>query len=355
MAGHRILLVDDQKESTRILRSSLESLEKDFVIDDVLSGEEAILELTRGDIDLLVADVRLPGISGLELMDQFKKRNPEMKVVLVSGVTDPKIRQEVAQAGADAFFFKPIEIADFLDSVERILGLVETILPHELHLEKEEPVDEEEEATGMTERITQLRDELKATAVFLLGEQGQVLVRAGTLPDTEIENSLMPTLMSAFSSGVKISHFLGQQIPNNLFSFHGKEHDLFLAPVVEAYCLLIVTDPIKVSKTGEIAKTAQNAAESVLIHLSKLGVSTHSSEAAPAAAPAPEPEEPIEDLSDPELESLFAQANKKQVKQEDADAFWESLSEEEIKPEQASGDSLSYDQAVQLGLAPSDE
>ncbi len=74
MAGPRILIVDDQREIARVLQSSLEGLEHELEISLAMSGEEAILELTRGDIDLLVADVRLPGISGLELMEKFKSR-----------------------------------------------------------------------------------------------------------------------------------------------------------------------------------------------------------------------------------------------------------------------------------------
>jgi two-component system response regulator RpfG len=138
MAGERIIIVDDQIEATRLVQKNLELLSEEFQISNAFSGEEALLELTSGNTDLLIADFRLPGISGLELMQRFKTHNPGGKVILISGVTDPKIRQQVAQAGADAFFFKPIDMPEFLDAVERALGLVETILPPELHLYTEE-------------------------------------------------------------------------------------------------------------------------------------------------------------------------------------------------------------------------
>ena len=353
MAESRILIVDDQKEATHIIRSSLESLEQEFTIDDVLSGEEAILELSRGPIELLIADVRLPGISGLELMEKFQKKAPEIKVILVSGVTDPKIRQEVAQAGADAFFFKPIDIADFLDSVERVLGLVDTILPPELTIERKEAIDQEQEASGMSKRITELRDELKATSVLLIGEHGKVLVRAGDLPDAEIETGLMPTLISAFTAGVKISHFLGQQNPDHLLSFRGENFDLFLAPVGEAYCLLVTTKPTLTKEVGKIAKAIQATSKAVFMNLFKLGVSTRSREAKPAPAKKPEPETKEADISDPKLEKVLVDSGK--VKKTDADAFWESAADEKISPALNSGDALSYDQAVKLGLAPSED
>jgi CheY-like chemotaxis protein len=357
MAGHRILIVDDQKEATRIIRSGLDSLEQDFTIEDVLSGEEALLEIKK-DINLLIADYRLPGISGLELMEKFTKQHPDIKVILISGVTDPKIRQEVAQAGADAFFFKPIDMADFLDSVERVLGLVETILPTEMEVEREEAIDQEKEATGMTRKITELHQELDATSVFLVGEHGQVLVRSGALPNAEIETALMPTLISAFTAGVKISHFLGQQLPDNLLSFRGENYDLFLAPIGEAYFLLVATKPTLINNTSKIAKAVQATTKAVVMSLDNLGISTQSrgtgslKSAAPAKEKPKEKKKAEEVKADPELENLLKDA--KEVKQTDADAFWESLATE-VKPDLGSGDSLSYDQAVQLGLAPSDE
>ena len=60
MTAKRILLVDDQRDVTRMLRASLETLGHHFTIVDVPSGEEALLEIKRGGVDLLITDVRLP-------------------------------------------------------------------------------------------------------------------------------------------------------------------------------------------------------------------------------------------------------------------------------------------------------
>lgn len=358
MVSHRILIVDDQKEMARMLHSGLDTLEYDLEINDVLSGEEAMLELSRGPIDLLVSDVLLPGISGLELMDKFKKNNESLKVILVSGVTDQKIRKQVAQAGADAFFFKPLELADFLDSVERVLGLVETILPHELHVHKDE-VDEEEEAVSMSDRIAMLHKEIKAAAVFLLGDQGKVLVRTGTLPDPEIIDVLVPPFMSVFNAGVRVSHFMGKSEPDNLLAFHGEEYDLYMAYVGEAYCLMIATDPIAPKDTGKIAQAASKAAEDVAANLSKLGVDTSAREGihlTPAQEETQVEEEPAEEelQSDPELEKLLGATNGEKANPDDADAFWDNFDDKEAVPLPGTGD-LSFDQAKKLGLSPSED
>ncbi len=377
MAGARIVIVDDQIEAARLLQKNLESLDQDFKISSAFSGEEALLELTGSKTDLLVADFRLPGMTGLELMQKFKARNPEGKVILVSGVTDAKIRQKVAQAGADAFFFKPIDIPEFLDAVERALGLVDTILQPELTLYSEDPIDEglpdkAETKAGITDQIAELRVSMDATAVLLVDSQGEVLARAGDLPDPELEISMMPVLLRAFTSGVSISHFLGQPTADHFYSFRGENYDLFIVPVGDPYCLMVLTRPILMQQLGSIAEQAHATARTVMLSLSRLGLtSSHVAKPEPSkpvtaeliASAGLEPEDVDPDLiyegmdtgslADEALENFFSDSEQKEVK--DADAFWDALAEEDVKPELGSGDSLSYDQAAKLGLAPDEE
>src|SRR5215216_7984635 len=137
MATQCILLVDDQRDIVRLLHSALQTLGHELDIIDAPSGEEALLEASRRKVDLLVADYRLPGISGVELMRKIKARTPDLKVIFISGMTDRKYRQEMLGAGGVAVFDKPIPLADFLDAVERSLGLVRTIFPPESSKEAE--------------------------------------------------------------------------------------------------------------------------------------------------------------------------------------------------------------------------
>src|SRR4030095_1577901 len=127
MSNPCILLVDDQRDIVRLLHSTLQTLGHQLDIVDAPSGEEALLEASRRKVDLLVSDYLLPGISGVELMRKVKVRNPELKVIFISGMTDRKARDKMWPAGAVAISEKPIPLADFLDAVERGLGLVRTI------------------------------------------------------------------------------------------------------------------------------------------------------------------------------------------------------------------------------------
>jgi CheY-like chemotaxis protein len=376
MAGNRIVIVDDQMEATRMIQKNLETLGQDFEISYALSGEEALLELGK-KTDLLIADFRLPGMTGLELMNKFKTRNPEGKVILISGVTDQRIRKHVAQAGADAFFFKPIDMPEFLDAVERAMGLVDTILPPELHLYSEEIMEMEEDGpdeaethAGMTDQISELRSALDAAAVLLVADQGEILFRAGDLPDPSLETALMPVLMRAFSAGVGISHFLGQHVPDHFFSFRGENYDLFLVPVGDAHCLMVLTRPILPKQLGFLAERIHATSKTVLLSLARLGILSPSTGGldsgslpgtgalgsgrlrSPTGELIPQGVD-SGSLADEGLEDLFESGPQEAIS--DADSFWDSLSTEDVQPDMSSGDSLSYDQAAKLGLAPEED
>ncbi len=81
-----VLLVDDQRDILRLLHSTLDTLKnKEIEIIEAPSGEEALLEVGRHKIDLMITDYLLPGINGVELMHKVRVRNPDVRVILITG------------------------------------------------------------------------------------------------------------------------------------------------------------------------------------------------------------------------------------------------------------------------------
>ena len=76
MVAYRILIVEDQREVSLLLRSALQTLEHDLEVVEIPSGEEAILDASRNKVDLLVTDYRLAGITGIELMRKVRSHRP---------------------------------------------------------------------------------------------------------------------------------------------------------------------------------------------------------------------------------------------------------------------------------------
>ena len=203
MSAPRVLLVDDQRDILKLLHSTLDTLAHELEIIEAPSGEEALLETSRSKIDLLVADYRLPGITGVELMHKIRAQSPDVRVILVTGMTDRKARDEILNAGAVAVFDKPISLTDFLDAVERALGLDRTIMP-------EEGDGESGQHQTLSNLLANFRQDINAQAVYLLSDRGRVLACAGALKDTSMEASLFSALMAIYSAGLKVSRFIHQ-------------------------------------------------------------------------------------------------------------------------------------------------
>src|SRR5512134_888690 len=205
MPAPSILLVDDQRDIVRLLHSTLQTLGHELDIIDAPSGEEALLEASQRKIDLLVADYLLPGISGVELMHKVKARHPGLKTIFISGFHERKARTEMLNAGAVAIFDKPIPMADFLDAVERSLGLVRTIFP------LESARGAEEHRQSLSELLIDFRQKIRADAIFLISDRARVIARAGDLYDSSMEVSMLSALMAIFSAGLKVSKFIHQE------------------------------------------------------------------------------------------------------------------------------------------------
>ena len=110
----RILVVDDEEEVRDILAEALEDF--GYAVLTAASGEEALSMLAAdGGVDMVITDVRMPGISGLELAEEIRRRWPEMKVVLISGYFLP-------QAVPQHFLKKPFHMKELASIVRAELG-----------------------------------------------------------------------------------------------------------------------------------------------------------------------------------------------------------------------------------------
>lgn len=349
---YHILIVDDQKDVSRLLRSALETIEQGLIVSEAPSGEEAVLEASRNKVDLLIADYRLPGITGVELMKKIRVRNPEVKVIMVTGVSEPRMLREVEAAGADAFFSKPVSIADFLDAVERCLGLARTIL-HTTESNKAAAASEVEERKGLSDLLVSLRKDLNAQAVLLLNGMGHVEAEAGQLPEPNIAVSLISSLMGMFTAAQKVASLINHS-ENHLHLFDSENLDGVFLPVGPAHALLLIGKGLADAKTLAAKMDLLFTARIEILHaLQNIGVEVVE-EVVVAVEPAKpqqrsaidEPFTRPEDLPS-EFMNIFNQIGKKT---DDANAFWDSATEQGTTF--AEPDKLTYEQASRLGLTP---
>ena len=120
----RILIVEDSPTMRSLLTSSLEELEGPVKITETSSGFEALRELPRGTWDLVVTDINMPDINGLELVSFLKSTRTYRKIplVIVSTEGSERDREKGLELGADAYLVKPFEPAELRETVRDLLA-----------------------------------------------------------------------------------------------------------------------------------------------------------------------------------------------------------------------------------------
>src|SRR4051812_27438004 len=117
----RILLVDDEPALRELLRATFEGA--DVTVDEAGSGEEAEERIRRRRPDVVVLDLRMPGMSGVELCERLKadSRTASIPIVLLTGA-DAEEARRAQRAGAAALVRKPFSPLELLAIVERVAG-----------------------------------------------------------------------------------------------------------------------------------------------------------------------------------------------------------------------------------------
>src|SRR4051794_39155602 len=101
----KVLIVDDDSTMAKFLSSYL--LRKNFEVATAATGEEAIRMFRVVDPAIVLLDVAMRGMSGLETLERVKEIKPEVSVIMISGQNDPEVIFRASKLGADDYLAKP--------------------------------------------------------------------------------------------------------------------------------------------------------------------------------------------------------------------------------------------------------
>jgi DNA-binding response OmpR family regulator len=115
MPTAKTLIVDDEQAVRNSLQEILEL--EDYPTDSAATGEEALELIENGRYELVILDLKLPGVPGVEVMHQIHQRAPETKVIILTGYASLETAVAALRAGAEDYIQKPYDVAEILDSV----------------------------------------------------------------------------------------------------------------------------------------------------------------------------------------------------------------------------------------------
>lgn len=117
---YRVLVVDDEKIEREGIKFLLSREEGEFEISEASNGRQALEILRNEEIDLLLTDIKMPHMDGLELAKKAKEEKEELQIVIFSGYNDFSFAQEAIRYGVKEYVLKPVDPDIFSETLEKV-------------------------------------------------------------------------------------------------------------------------------------------------------------------------------------------------------------------------------------------
>jgi DNA-binding response OmpR family regulator len=116
----RILVVEDDAEMRSLLKDFF--TEEGFEIDSVSNGSEAFRILVRELFDLVITDIRMPGLTGLDIIPGIKKLQPEAPIIVITAFGSEEVHRRAIERGATAYLEKPLRFHELRTMIREIIS-----------------------------------------------------------------------------------------------------------------------------------------------------------------------------------------------------------------------------------------
>jgi CheY-like chemotaxis protein len=218
MVTRHVLIVDDEPKVGYFLRKALELSKRDCRVSTARTGEEALEILERDHVDLLVTDLRMPGVSGLDLMRWVKTRSPGTSTILITAYGNEEIKVEARRLEVYEYLTKPFNVKDFTQIVDGALKNLAASTPGYT-------IISDQTFEMVNERLERLCNETGAHCAFLADMQGQRLAEVG--PVAGLDTTMLLTLLAGgFVTSAELARRFNRGRAANLLFQEGEDYDI---------------------------------------------------------------------------------------------------------------------------------